>query len=57
MTQKQIFAIAASVEAMSILKEIECIQRCLCYKTFYEQKSAKAKMKMLAKELLEVIEA
>lgn len=57
MTQKQIFAIAASEEALSILKEIEHIQRCLCYKTIYEQKSAKAKMKMLAKELLEVIEA
>ena len=57
MTQKQILAIAASEDAMYILKEIESIQRNMCHKTIYEQKSAKAKMKLLAKELLEAIEA
>lgn len=57
MTQKQILAIAASEDAMDILKEIEHIQRNMCHKTIYEQKRAKAKMKLLAKELLEAIEA
>lgn len=53
MTQKQILAIAASAEAMDILKEIAEIQRNMCHKTIYEQKTAKAKMKRLAKELIE----
>lgn len=57
MTQKQIFAIAASEDAMNILKEIEYILSNMCYKTEYEQKSEKAKMKILAKELMEAIEA
>lgn len=57
MTQKQILAIAASEDAMNILKEIEHIQSNMCYKTEYEQRSAKAEMKRLAKELLEAIEA
>lgn len=55
MTQKQIFAIAANEEAMDILKEIEFIQRNMCHKTIYEQKTAKAEMKRLAKELLDTI--
>lgn len=55
MTQKEILAIASSVDAMDILKEIEEIQRNMCHKTVYEQKTAKAKMKRLAKELIEII--
>ena len=55
MTQKQLFAIAANEEAMDILKELEKIQRNMCHKTIYERKTAKAKMKRLAKELLEAI--
>ena len=55
MTQKQIFALAANEEAMDILKEIESIQRNMCHKTIYEQKTAKAEMKRLAKELLNTI--
>ena len=42
---------------MEILKEIEEIQRNLRHKPVYEQKTAKAKMKRLAKELLEIIDA
>lgn len=57
MTQKQVLEIAANEDAMDILKEIAFIQRNMCHKTVYEQKSAKAKMKKLAKELLETIEA
>nr|DAM44178.1 MAG TPA: hypothetical protein [Caudoviricetes sp.] len=55
MTQKQIFAITANEEAMDILKEIAHIQGNMCFKTIYEQKTAKAEMKRLAKELLETI--
>lgn len=57
MTQKQVLEIAANEDAMDILKEIAIIQRNMCHKTVYEQKSAKARMKKLAKELLETIEA
>lgn len=57
MTQKEIFAIASSQDSMEIIKEIAEIQRNLCYKTVYEQKTAKAKMKRLAKELIEIIDA
>ena len=57
MTQKEIFAIASNQDTMEILKEIEEMQRNLCHKTVYEQKTAKAKMKRLAKELLEIIDA
>lgn len=53
MTQKQIIAIASSEDAMYILSEISHIQRNMCHKTIYEQKTAKAKMKRLAKELIE----
>ena len=55
MTQKQILAIAGNEDAMWILKEIEEIQRNMCHKTIYEQKTAKARMKSLAKELIEII--
>ncbi len=55
MTQKQIFAITANEEAMDILKEIAHVQDNMCFKTIYEQKTAKAEMKRLAKELLETI--
>ena len=57
MTQKEIFTIASNEDSMEILKEIGEIQRNLCHKTVYEQKTAKAKMKRLAKELLETIDA
>lgn len=57
MTQKEIFAIASSQDSMEIIKEIAEIQRNLCHKTVYEQKTAKAKMKRLAKELIEIIDA
>ena len=53
MTQKEIFAIASSEDSMEIIKEIAEIQSNMCHKTVYEQKTAKAKMKRLAKELLE----
>ena len=53
MTQKEIFAIASSEDSMEIIKEIAEIQSNMCHKTGYEQKTAKAKMKRLAKELLE----
>lgn len=55
MTQKQIFAIAENEDAMDILNEIKSIKRNMCHKTIYEQKTAKLKMKRLAKELLEII--
>lgn len=55
MTQKQIFEITANEEAMDILKEIAHIQNNMCFKTIYEQKTAKAEMKHLARELLEMI--
>lgn len=55
MTQKQIFEITANEEAMDILKEIARIQDNMCFKTIYEQKTAKAEMKRLARELLETI--
>ena len=55
MTQKEIFAIASTEDCMEILKEIEKIQSNMCFKTAYEQKTAKAEMKRLAKELLEFI--
>ena len=54
MTQKQILEIASNKEAMEILKEIAHIQSNLEYKTVYEQKSAKAEMKELAKALQEL---
>ena len=53
MTQKQILAITADEEAMDILKEISHIQSNMCFKTTYEQKTAKAEMKQLAKEFIE----
>lgn len=56
MTQKQILALAADDEAMDILKEIASIQSNMCFKTIYEQKSSKAEMKQLAKELIERME-
>jgi len=56
MTQKEILAIANNEEAMMILKEIEEIQRNMCYKTIYERKTETKKMKELAKELIEEIE-
>lgn len=56
MTQKQILAIAASEDAMWILKEIADIQRNMCHKTIYERKTATKEMKSLAKQLQEIIE-
>ena len=56
MTQKQILALAADEEAMDILKEISHIQFNMSFKTVYEQKTAKAQMKQLAKELIERME-
>ena len=55
MTQKEILKIADNDDAMDILREIADIQRNMCHKTVYEQKSAKSKMKKLAKEMLEII--
>ena len=55
MTQKEILKIAANEDTMDILKEIAFIQRNMCHKTVYEQKSEKAQMKKLVKELLESI--
>lgn len=55
MTQKQILAIAGNEDAMWILQEIAEIQSNMCHKTIYEQKTAKARMKSLAKELIETI--
>lgn len=55
MTQKQILEIAANEDAMFLLQEIAYIQRNMCYKTIYEQKTAKAKMKNKAKEIMEVL--
>lgn len=55
MTQKEILKIAANEDAMDILREIADIQLNMCHKTVYEQKSAKAKMKKLVKEMLEII--
>lgn len=55
MTQKQILEIASNETAMEILKEIAEIQSNLVYKTVYEQKTAKAEMKALAKELMDII--
>lgn len=56
MTQKQLLAIAADTEAMEILEEIARIQRNMCHKTVYEQKTARAKMKSLAKEIIDMIQ-
>lgn len=56
MTQKQVLAIAADEEAMDILKEISHIQFNMSFKTVYEQKTAKAEMKQLAKEFIERME-
>ena len=55
MTQKEILKIASNEDAMDILQEIVFIQRNMCHKTVYEQKSAKAQMKKLVKELLESV--
>lgn len=55
MTQKKVLAIASNDDAMDILKEIASIQRNMCHKTIYERKTANAKMKKLAKELIEII--
>lgn len=55
MTQKQIIEIAANEDALDMLEKIAHIQRNMCHKTAYEQKTAKAEMKRLAKELLEII--
>ena len=55
MTQKQILEIASNEEAMEILEKISRIQNCMIYKTNEEQKTAKAEMKALAKELQEII--
>lgn len=55
MTQKQIIAIANNEEVMELLQEIARIQSNMEYKTSYEQKSAKAEMKELAKEIIEAL--
>ena len=55
MTQKEILKIAVNEDAMDILREIALIQRNMCHKTVYEQKSAKSKMTKLAKEMLEIV--
>lgn len=53
MTQKELLTIAADKDLMDILEEIAEIQRNMCHKTIYEQKTATKKMKNLAKELIE----
>ena len=55
MTQKEIFAIASDEYAINIIIEIGEIKKNMCYKTDYEQKIAKAVMKNLAKDLIEII--
>lgn len=55
MTQKEIFAIASDEYAINIIREIGEIKKNMCYKTDLEQKTAKAVMKNLAKELIEMI--
>lgn len=55
MTQKDLIEIASNDEMMDILKEIAFIQQNMCHKTIYEQKTAKAQMKRLAKEIIESI--
>ena len=55
MTQKEIFAIASDEYAINIVREIGEINKNMCYKTDYEQKIAKAVMKNLAKDLIEMI--
>ena len=49
MTQKQILALAADDELMSLLEEIYDIQ----HKTVYEQKSSEQQMKHIAKIIIE----
>lgn len=53
MTQKDILAIAADSELMSILEDISYIQSNFKFKTVYEQKAAKQEMKHLAKIIIE----
>ena len=53
MTQKDLIMIASNSEMMAMLAEIADIQKNMCHKTIYEQKTAKAKMKEMAKEIIE----
>ncbi len=57
MTQKDLIKIASDERAMDLLREIAMIQSNMCYKTIYEQKSAKQKMHRMAKEIIEGLEA
>ena len=55
MTIKDIVAIAGNPDAMYILDKIREEQENLCYKTEYEKKTAKDRMKELAKAIQEII--
>ena len=56
MTQKQILALAADNELMSILERISNIQANMQFKTEHEQKSAKQEMKHFAKIIIESLQ-
>ncbi len=53
MTQKQLIELASNEELMRMMEKIAEIQSNMCNKTIYEQKTAKAEMKRLAKEIIE----
>lgn len=53
MTQKDLMKIAADEDLMEALQEMASIQRNMCHKTIYEQKTATRKMKDLAREIIE----
>lgn len=53
MTCKEILKITSDKVCMLMLKEIEEMQANMSSKTVYEQKTAKAEIKRIAKELLE----
>lgn len=57
MTQKDLMKIASDERAMDLLREIAEIQSNMCFKTVYEQKTAKQKMQRMAKEIIEGMEA
>lgn len=56
MSIKQIMEIASNENAMELLREIAFIQSNMCFKTVYEQKTAKQEMKKLAKMIMEEVE-
>lgn len=53
MSMKKIIEIASNEDAMSYLEEIARIQSNMCFKTQYEQKSAKMEIKRLAQAVID----